>query len=118
MCARGPLEHQEDVTLMEDKILGDGGAEPFDPREIPWPGKAADAFADRHETFEVLGVNVTKVPLTDMERRVTFRALRVTALLVEMGAEWAEAGMDADAMRRLARVYLPEGVGVELEDGE
>ena len=66
-----------------------------------------------------LGVDLKPVMLTEAERRVTFRALNVMAWIAEMGADWVVLDdHDAEALRRLARVVLPEGIGIDLEPGE
>lgn len=58
------------------------------------------------------GAGVTVVPLTDKQRRVIFRALNVTALLVEMEVDWATTdGVEHEELRMLAREVLPEGIG-------
>ena len=73
----------------------------LDPDNLPWAGAPCR---------EDLGIE--PVYLTPMQKRIVFRALNVTALLVEMGADWIDI-QDADAVRELARVVLPEGIGVE-----
>jgi hypothetical protein len=70
-------------------------------------------------TPDSLGVDLSPVHLTQAEKRAAFRALNVLAWIASLGADWAVLdGQDADSLRTLARVILPEGIGIELEAGE